>query len=228
MPEFIENSVLGSLPIRELPIVIQDKIFVGPNINTLDPTWVSKGLPSTVGSLWYPHLYEKNRYKLIGAGSRLPNPSVIPEMFGDTMLVNGTVYPTVQVDANRYRLRFLNACNARFLNLQLLVADGSPDGVTIVSGVATNAPGPEMLVIGNEAGFLQKPAPISTSNTPFSLDANGVQTGTLITGNAERWDVLVDFIILPGKRLSYILMRRDLSLSETTEMTITLETLRTR
>ena len=58
-------------------------------------------------------------------------PSVVPEMFGDTMLANGTVYPEATVEARRYRLRILNACQARFLNLQLYVDDGSPDGITL-------------------------------------------------------------------------------------------------
>ena len=52
-------------------------------------------------------------------------------MFGDTMLVNGTVYPQVAVEPRRYRLRILNACNARFLNLQLYVEDSAnPNSIT--------------------------------------------------------------------------------------------------
>ena len=47
-------------------------------------------------------------------------------------------------------------------------------------------------MIGNEAGFLQKPVVVPSDN-PFAVDAAGVATGSLITGNAERWDVLVDF-----------------------------------
>ena len=115
---------------REIPIVIQDKIFVGADIATKDPTWP---FPTKVGSLWYPHTYEKDRWEL-GPQllSPLPDPSVIPEMFGDTMLANGTVYPEATgVEARRYRLRILNACQARFLNLQLYVDDGSPDGITL-------------------------------------------------------------------------------------------------
>ena len=133
-----------------LPIVIQDKIFVGSNIGTADPTWVSKGLPSTPGSLWYPHVYEKNRWKLIGAGSKLPNPSVIAEMFGDTMLANGTVYPEVPVEPRRYRLRILNACNARFLNLQLLVANYE------------NAPIPTESVLSRGLSRTLSPVPIGS------------------------------------------------------------------
>src|SRR5438552_18578695 len=33
LPEFIENSVLGGTTVLELPVVIQDKIFVGPDIS---------------------------------------------------------------------------------------------------------------------------------------------------------------------------------------------------
>ena len=47
------------------------------------------------------------------------------------MLVNGTTFPEATVQPRRYRLRMLNACNARFLNLQLYVDDGSPDGITL-------------------------------------------------------------------------------------------------
>ena len=46
------------------------------------------------------------------------------------MLVNGTVFPVANVEARRYRIRLLNACQARFLNLQLYVADARPDGIT--------------------------------------------------------------------------------------------------
>ena len=122
LPNFVENGG------REIPIVIQDKIFVGPDILTKDPTWPG---PTGVGSLWYPHIYETDRWELGPSKLKLPDPSVIPEMFGDTMLANGTVYPEATVEARRYRLRVLNACQARFLNLQLYVDDGSPDGITL-------------------------------------------------------------------------------------------------
>ena len=47
------------------------------------------------------------------------------------MLANGSVYPEATVEARRYRLRVLNACNSRFLNLQMYIDDGSPDGITL-------------------------------------------------------------------------------------------------
>lgn len=192
LPDFAENGG------REIPIVIQDKIFVGANILGVDPTW--KG-PTTAGSLWYPHVYERNRWKYTGGGSTppVPDPSCIPEMFGDTMLANGTVYPEATVEARRYRLRVLNATQARFLNLQLYVDDGSVDGITLNAATLapTNAKGPDFLVIGTEGGFLSKPV-LVPSNRPFNPKTMG---GSLITGPAERWDLIVDFAGLAGKKV---------------------------
>lgn len=200
LPDFVENGG------NEIPLVIQDKIFVGPNTAALDPTWVGAGGLAAPGSLWYPHVYERARWRLTGpaAGGNPnnpapPNPSVIPEMFGDTMLANGTVYPEATVEARRYRIRLLNACNARFLNLQLYVDDGSPDGITLnpTTLVPTNVKGPDFLVIGTEGGFLSKPA-LVPSNIPFTP---ATITGSLITAPAERWDLIVDFSAFANKKV---------------------------
>ncbi len=43
----------------------------------------------------------------------------IGEYFGDVMLVNGKVWPYVDVEPRMYRLRFLNGCNARILSLDI-------------------------------------------------------------------------------------------------------------
>ncbi len=190
LPDFVENGG------REIPIVIQDKIFVGSDILAKDPTWPG---PTGVGSLWYPHVYETDRWELGPSKLKLPDPSIIPEMFGDTMLANGTVYPEATVEARRYRLRVLNACQARFLNLQLYVDDGSPDSITLNRNTMkpTNAPGPDFFVLGTEGGFLPKPVSVP-SNKPF--DPNTL-SGSLITGPAERWDLLVDFTGFAGQKV---------------------------
>jgi spore coat protein A len=43
----------------------------------------------------------------------------IGEYFGDTMLVNGKVWPYLEIEPRMYRLRVLNGCNARILNLDI-------------------------------------------------------------------------------------------------------------
>lgn len=43
----------------------------------------------------------------------------IGEYFGDTMLVNGKVWPYLDVQPRLYRLRILNGCNARILSLDI-------------------------------------------------------------------------------------------------------------
>jgi len=225
LPDFIERGG------REIPLVFQDKIFVNDGINNplspnYDANWTG---PSAAGSLWYPHKYENGPSGRWGSAydinpllpdpSTLTDPSAIPEFFGDTMLVNGVVHPKKAVEPRRYRLRILNACGARFLNLQLYVAD-STGGITLGSGtsygsaaaIPTNAPGPDFLVIGNEGGFLTKPVKVY-SNQPMKyipptapatipsevLPAN--PGGSLITAPAERWDVIIDFKGFEGKSL---------------------------
>ena len=57
--------------------------------------------------------------------------SCTPEAFMDVMMVNGTVYPFLNVEPKAYRFRILNASNDRFLNLQLyLDASGGGTGAT--------------------------------------------------------------------------------------------------
>ena len=190
LPDFIENGG------REVPIVIQDKIFVGSNILTRDPTWTGSTNP---GDLWYAHTYDPDRWKQTGNKSGLPDPSIIPEFFGDTMLANGTVYPEATVEARRYRFRILNACQARFLNFQLYVDNGSPDGISLnpATLTPTNTKGPDFLVLGTEGGFLPNPV-LVPSNAPFNA---ATLSGSLITGPAERWDLLIDFSGFVGQKV---------------------------
>jgi len=51
--------------------------------------------------------------------STIPGATWIGEYFGDVMLVNGKVWPYLDVEPRLYRLRILNGCNARILNLDI-------------------------------------------------------------------------------------------------------------
>lgn len=47
-----------------------------------------------------------------GNGGKLPPFSILPEMFGYIMAVNGVIYPTIDVHPNGYYLlRLLNTCD---------------------------------------------------------------------------------------------------------------------
>jgi len=75
-----------------------------------------------------PNIYAANGEPAFSPGT--PNPSLVPESFMDTMMVNGKAYPYKNVDPKPYRLRILNACNDRYLNLQLYTSGAGTDGVT--------------------------------------------------------------------------------------------------
>jgi len=73
-----------------------------------------------------------------------PNPSITPESFMDTPLVNGAAYPVKAVQRKAYRLRILNASNDRSLNLQLYYAKSNstmwnPNG-SLASGDSGEVP----------------------------------------------------------------------------------------
>jgi spore coat protein A len=94
-----EEDALG-LPAGdyEVPLLIQDRSFAAD------------------GSLTYP----VSEY----AGSADHPGPWVPESFGDTILVNGKVWPYCEVEPRKYRLRILNGSNARFYRLRW--SDGRP------------------------------------------------------------------------------------------------------
>ncbi|MBW7457309.1 multicopper oxidase domain-containing protein [Paenibacillus sepulcri] len=78
----------------EIPLIIVDRSF-NPD-----------------GSLYYPARPDQD-----DAG--LPSPSLVPPFDADTILVNGKVYPYLNVEPRKYRFRILNASNSRILTLKL-------------------------------------------------------------------------------------------------------------
>ena len=134
-----------------------------------------------------------------------PTPSTGMEAFNDTMMVNGAVYPYVNLNPQLYRFRVLNAANDRFVNLSLFVADSSvtsADGrsntevkmvpAAVQAGWPANWPGdgraggvpdpalagPSWIRIGTEGGFL--PAPVVIPPLPISWEMN---PGLFAVGN---------------------------------------------
>jgi spore coat protein A, manganese oxidase len=72
--------------------------------------------------------------------SAIPGVTWIGEYFGDVMLVNGKVWPFLNVEPRLYRFRILNGCNSRILNLDV--------------------GGARLWQIGAEGGMWDKPVPM--------------------------------------------------------------------
>lgn len=136
----------------EIPIAVQDRSF------------------NADGSLFYPD----SRAFFDGiTGPYIPDTDVSPiwnpEFFGNMIIANGNTWPFQQVEQRRYRLRFLNGCQSRFLILDF-----------------SDIPGVEVWQIGNEGGFLAAPVNLTASNG-----------SRLLMGLAERADLIVDFTNVP-------------------------------
>lgn len=186
-----------------IPLVFQDKTFVSATTPITDPTWAIVAPPraQSIGSLWYEHIYDPKVFRLLKSQKYLatPNPSCIPEFFGDTMLANGLVYPLATLEAKRYRFMILNACNARFLNINLLEVDPNagevPTNPKTGFAAAGTPSGPPIIQIGTEGGFL-----VSEVTLPNNLPFNpATLTGNLLLAPAERADVIIDFTEMEGR-----------------------------
>ncbi|RVQ67102.1 hypothetical protein EKN06_09280 [Croceicoccus ponticola] len=84
-------------------------------------------------------------------------PSIVPEFFGDTILVNGMVWPNLNVTAGSYEFRILNGSDSRFyvltasnpaVAIYLVGTDGGllPHAVTISDGDGEQETGEFVLV----------------------------------------------------------------------------------
>ena len=63
---------------------------------------------TTDGQLYYPSAPEDDDQ---------PSPSILPEFFGNFILVNGKTWPVLEVEPRQYRFRMLNGSDSRFYNL---------------------------------------------------------------------------------------------------------------
>jgi FtsP/CotA-like multicopper oxidase with cupredoxin domain len=125
----------------ELPMVVQDRMF-NPD-----------------GSLLYP------------VAPAATNGPWIGEYFGDVMMVNGKIWPTLTVQPAVYRFRLLNGCNARILSLRIARSNDQTIPMTI---------------IGTEGGL---------------LPLNPVAVTRMVLAPAERFDLICDFRNYAGQTL---------------------------
>ena len=195
----IDDVELGmGLPVPGDVLAIQDKVFFNPAEDTQYASYVnSSNLGGAIpGDLWYPYLYEPSIWELQAGAAPPPLPSVVAEMFGSTMLVNGTAYPFQEVNGMK-RFRVLNACNARFLNLSFAVEDPRRPGEPLTEPRALDQGAPvwapiKVWQIGSEGGFLPQPILLADTVPPGRTPPT-----PLLLGPAERADLIVDFSAVP-------------------------------
>jgi FtsP/CotA-like multicopper oxidase with cupredoxin domain len=125
--------------VSEIPLAIQDRSFYAN------------------GELWFP---------TVGINPTI-HPYWMPEFFGNTIMVNGKVWPNLDVTRGWYRFRVLDGSNARFYTLSL------KDQTTGLKLPFT--------VIGTEGGYLQQ----------------AVTVNSITIAAGERYDILVDFSAIP-------------------------------
>jgi len=135
-------NTVANLTMPAVPLIIQDRMF------------------DTNGQLYFPSL-----------GINLEHPYWVPEFVGDTIVVNGKVWPSLNVQAKRYRFLIVNGSNARTYELFFI-------------NKATGAKGPVIWQIGTDGGFL---------DAPVSIDPNARGLNKLLLMPGERADIIVDF-----------------------------------
>ncbi|MFJ2215205.1 multicopper oxidase family protein [Streptomyces sp. NPDC101062] len=101
---------------------------------------------------------------------------------GPYNLVNGVVWPYLDVEPRWYRFRLLNASNARIYNLALVDEENRP-----VRGAIRQ--------IGSDGGLLPRPVPVEYDETALR---------GLSIAPAERMDLLIDFRALRGRKVRLV------------------------
>jgi spore coat protein A len=133
-----------------IPLVIQDRMF------------------DTDGQLYFPNV-----------GINTEHPYWIPEFVGDTIVVNGKVWPFLNVEPRRYRFLLINGSNARTYELFLV-------------NPVTKAMGPPIWQIATDGGYL---------DAPVKIDPNVKPLDKLVVMPGERAGFIIDFAGLAGQTL---------------------------
>ena len=169
--ELLADNRLPATP-HDIPLFLQDRQFL------------------STGEIYYPsdptNFYAGDPEAGV-AGGKLPIPStsIIPEFFGDFMLVNGMTWPVLDVEPRIYRFRVLNGSDSRMYNMKIF----KPADVTIdkimnpFMAFDPTVQGLKMLQIASDDGFLSVPAPLDS----------------LFIAPGERKEIVVDFTGLAGQ-----------------------------
>jgi spore coat protein A len=130
-----------------------------------DDVEAALGLPS--GEFEIPAVIQDREFN--PDGSFFYPPTIVNAFYGDKVLVNGKVWPYLEVEQGKYRFRFINGSQAR--NYTLRIENLADPGQLI-----------PFWLIGTDLGLISAPIELETFNA----------------APAERFDIVVDFAGLPG------------------------------
>ena len=147
-PVGLQQGAFGAVDYL-IPLVLQDRMF------------------DANGQLYFPNM-----------GINPEHPFWIPEFVGDTIVVNGKVWPFLNVEPRRYRFLLINGSNARTYELFLVNAD-------------TEAEGPPIWQIVTDGGYLDAPIKVGANG---KLDKLRIMPG-------ERAGFIIDFSGYKGQTL---------------------------
>ena len=158
------------------PIWFHDHLLGGTRLNVyaglagayivIDPGW--RCPPACTPSVWSrvpgpidlldpaghpgPDVRHQRQLYFPNVGINPEHPFWVPEFVGDTIVVNGKVWPYHERDRQRYRFLIINGSNARPYDMSLMDR-------------ATGIKGPPMWVIATDGGYLDAPVKIDPNAT---------------------------------------------------------------
>lgn len=159
--ELVKDGVLPGNP-YDIGMAIQDRAFTADG-QLYYPAFKNDPLPGTdetVGDVVPQAFYD-------AFGERVP--SIVPEFFGDTILVNGMAWPNFDVAAGSYEFRILNGSDSRFYVL------------------TANDPNVAIYLVGTDSGLLPHAITIS--------DGDGLQEAGefILLAPGDRVELVFDF-----------------------------------
>jgi FtsP/CotA-like multicopper oxidase with cupredoxin domain len=137
------NDTLASLLPRgqyEMPLIIQDRTFLSDG----SIYYPSDGLYPSYNPIQYPANYSKS------------SPYSMSGFVGNTIVVNGKVWPNMNVAQGQYRFRLLDASNSRFYNISF----------------SNNMP---FTIIGTDGGYIR-----TAANVTSTLFSSGERVDILV------------------------------------------------
>jgi spore coat protein A len=140
----------------------------GANTELLVPLVIQDRMFDTNGQLYFPNV-----------GINLADhPYWVPEFVGDTIVVNGKVWPYLAVDRKRYRFLLINGSNSRPYDMFL-------------QDLVSKVKGPRIWVISTDGGYLDSPVLIDPNATGQQTKAGVPKSLLMMPG--ERYGIIVDF-----------------------------------